>query len=741
MKELLSPRWRLGLGILLQVVLAGGVAPQARGDDAKMVELGRMLFFENRLSGDDGFSCAKCHDPEKAFTDGLALSKGYPGTMYFRNTKTVMNVGEMESLYWDGRLSGKDLPTLVRDHIAESHFMNTDGRLLSERLRQVPYYERTFREVFQTEPRYGGILKAVAAFLRTLNSENVPFDRFLDGDRSAISETAKKGYELFTGKAGCANCHKSPRVATRGRSELLTDGKFHNTGVPMNDEIFAEPMRHIVFRRFFKTFGVAGYGDLDEDVGRYAVTKNAADRGAFLTPSLREVSRTAPYMHNGMLKTLTDVVDFYNRGGGKAHGLESVGLKALGLTKQEKEALVEFLKTLSGDKLVVEVPKRLEYELRPLPTFHAPPIEDEGGDIGTIVDFRSVPPIGALPEPPIPPDNPVTEEKVELGKLLFFDSRLAGDASNSCASCHDPKLGWGDGIDLSRGYPGTKHWRNGNTVINSAYFKKLFWAGSVTSLEKQANSAITGNVAGNGDPMMIEERLAQIPEYVERFKKVFGTERPLYGDVLKAISTFERKMVISRNTRFDRYARGERTALSASAKRGLDLFQGKARCILCHNGPNFTDEDYHNLGVGENEAFAQDVQRQITLRFEYFAKGVPERYYHEARWDLGLFYRTKHPRDMCKFRTPHLRELKWTVPFMHNGVFYTLEEVVDFYDRGGDESPGKKDPLIKPLNLTKKEKKDLIKFLESLSSKKKPLQIRPPVLPEYAVMIPKGLDK
>ena len=129
--------------LLLAVVAGSGIAVSARaqsrdsGNDAKMVELGRMLFFENRLSGDDGFSCAKCHDPEKAFTDGLALSEGYPGTMYFRNTKTVMNARENEFVYWDGRLSGKDLPTLVRDHIAEARFMNADWRLVSERLRQV----------------------------------------------------------------------------------------------------------------------------------------------------------------------------------------------------------------------------------------------------------------------------------------------------------------------------------------------------------------------------------------------------------------------------------------------------------------------------------------------------------------------------------------------------------------------------------------------------------------------------
>lgn len=708
--------------------LAVGLARPAPAfaEEATIVELGRNLFFENRLSGDDGFSCAKCHDPAKAFTDGLSLSEGYPGSQYFRNAKTILNVSRMDYVYWDGRLPASDLPTIVRDHISESHFMNADGRYISERLRQVPYYEETFKEVFGTEPRYGGILNAIAAFLKTLNSENVPFDRFLEGDRAAISPAAIRGYELFKGKAQCASCHSGP---------MLTDGGFHRTGVAVSDAIFAEPMRHITFRRFFKVFGVPRYGDLDRDVGRYAVTKKAADRGAFLTPSLKEVGVTAPYMHNGTLASLAEVVDFYNEGGGEASGL-----KKLGLTGGEKQALVEFLKTLSGDKIVVQIPERLEYELRTLPEYHAPPAGSEAPSIGRIAKTRTIPAIGALPEPPVPPDNPITDAKAELGKMLYFDARTSGDISKSCASCHDPKLGWGDGIDLALGYPGGKHWRNGNTVINSAYLTKLFWAGSVTSLEKQANSAMTGNVSANGDPMMIEERLAQIPEYVERFKDVFGTPKPLYDDILKAIATFERKSVISRNTPFDRYARGEQSAMSESARRGLDLFQGKANCIQCHNGLLLTDEDYHNVGVGENEAFETDVLRQITLRFEYFAKGVSESYYNNARWDLGLFYRTKEPRDIGKFRTPPLRELMWTTPYMHNGLFYTLEEVIDFYDRGGDDSIGETDPLVQPLNLTKAEKKDLLKFLESLSSKRAPLQIKPPVLPEYAVMQPKGTD-
>jgi cytochrome c peroxidase len=128
------------------------------------------------------------------------------------------------------------------------------------------------------------------------------------------------------------------------------------------------------------------------------------------------------------------------------------------------------------------------------------------------------PALAPLPDVPVPADNPITPAKVELGRLLFFDDRLSGDVSTSCASCHDPRLGWGDGNALSRGYPGTQHWRNSQTAVNSAYLAKLFWAGESTSLEAQANSAITGALAGNGDPVMIEERLAQIPRYVELFR-------------------------------------------------------------------------------------------------------------------------------------------------------------------------------------------------------------------------------
>lgn len=344
-------------------------------------------------------------------------------------------------------------------------------------------------------------------------------------------------------------------------------------------------------------------------------------------------------------------------------------------------------------------------------------------------------PLGPLPAVPVPMDNPMTSEKVELGKLLFFDPRLSGNASVSCASCHDSKLGWGEGGDISRGYPETKHWRNSQTVLNSAYYAKLFWEGSSTSLEGQAEAAATGSVAGNGMPLMMEERLRQVPEYVKRFKEVFGTEWPLISDAWKAIAAFERTVISkAEGVPFDRYMKGDKAALSEKAKKGLDLFKGKAGCFQCHDGPLFSDEDYHYLGLPENPAFKTDPLLQITLRWQQINKGAPEAIYREADSDYGLFYQTWRLQDKGKFRTPTLRELVYTPPYMHSGVFFTLEEVVEFYNKGGGPDRfGTKSPLLKPLNLTKEETESLVTFLEALSSDK-PIVVEPPKLPDYAVM-------
>jgi len=346
------------------LVLAAGAAlaeplaplPALKAPNPDQAELGRWLFFETKLSGDAAISCATCHDPKKGWGDGKALSTGYPGSEYFRNSQSIVNAAYYRRGYWDGRMDGRDLPTLVRDHLTEAHFMQADGRLLIERMRQVPEYEETFTKAMGGEPTYGRILNAITAFIQTIASRNAALDRHLKGEAGALSPAAAEGLRLFQGKAGCIQCHDGA---------LLSDQQFHALGVPENAAVYAQPLRHITFRRFMKTLGVPNYDNLREDVGLYGVTKEPGDRGKFRTPSLREVALTAPYMHNGSLATLDDVMDFYNRSGG-AHPNKSPLLQPLGLGDGEKRALVEFLKSLSGEPIVVERPILPDYKLRTL---------------------------------------------------------------------------------------------------------------------------------------------------------------------------------------------------------------------------------------------------------------------------------------------------------------------------------------------------------------------------------------
>jgi len=338
--------WAQGLGPL----------PSLQPQKAEQVELGKYLFFDPRLSGDGGVSCDSCHDPATGWGDGKALSTGYPGSEYFRNAQTLLNAAYYKRNYWDGRLAGADLPTTVRDHLTEAHFMQVDGRLFPERLKQVPEYVEMFQKAFGGEPTFGRTLNALAAFLKTITSRNAPIDRYLKGDTAALSVEAREGLTLFQGKAGCVQCHGG---------SLISDQKFHALGVPGNPAIFANPLRHITFRRFFRTLGAPNAENYREDPGLYGVTKEKADWGKFRTPSLREVSRTAPYMHNGSLATLEEVVAFYDRGGGPHRNKDPL-LKPLGLTAAETRALVEFLKSLSGDPVVIERPELPDYNPRKL---------------------------------------------------------------------------------------------------------------------------------------------------------------------------------------------------------------------------------------------------------------------------------------------------------------------------------------------------------------------------------------
>lgn len=337
-----------------------------------------------------------------------------------------------------------------------------------------------------------------------------------------------------------------------------------------------------------------------------------------------------------------------------------------------------------------------------------------------------VPPLATLPPPSSPADNPTTPAKVELGKLLFWDGRLSGNGQMGCVACHRPDLGWGTNTPISFGYPGTQHWRNSQTILNSAYYDKLFWEGSVTSLEAQAPAAAEGAVAGNGDTALMEMRLRLVPEYRKQFKAIFGTDWPNINDAWKAIAAYQRTIVTdSKKVPFDRFLAGDKAALSDSAKKGQALFEGKAGCISCHNGALVSDKKFYNTGVPVAPEWQKDEVYQITFRWEVYQKGVDEMVYRTAADDQGLYYRTLDPMDIGKFRTPSLREVKHTAPYMHNGVIATLKDVVEFYDKGGGKT---QTAGLKPLGLSVAEKADLVAFIESLSMDQ-PLLVPDPKLP------------
>jgi len=321
----------------------------------------------------------------------------------------------------------------------------------------------------------------------------------------------------------------------------------------------------------------------------------------------------------------------------------------------------------------------------------------------------------------VPKNNPMTPEKVELGKMLYFDPRLSGDSSTSCSKCHDPQQGWSNGKQLSDAYPGTQHWRSVPTVLNAAYAKLLFWDGRSGSLEDQALGPIQAPIEMNQNLALLEQKLQRIPHYRKAFKAVFGTDVTREG-IAKAVASFERT-VVSRNAPIDAYLKGDASALDEEQKRGLALFKGKAGCINCHHGPLLSDNGMHATGVGEIAPLKKDSLRVATRHF--FAKDAGYANY-EVDADYGHEFISKSKSDRYKFKTPSLREIAETPPYMHNGAFMTLEDVVDFYDRGGGTVP-EKDPLLKPLKLSASEKAALVAFLYSLSGD--PIEVEAPELP------------
>jgi cytochrome c peroxidase len=293
----------------------------------------------------------------------------------------------------------------------------------------------------------------------------------------------------------------------------------------------------------------------------------------------------------------------------------------------------------------------------------------------------------------IPADNPPTAEKIALGKQLFWDPRWSRNGTVACVSCHDPDHGWADPRRFSVRFDGMPTPRRSATLVNRLFAREHQWAGNRTSLEDQA-----GKVADALPPLMVN-RLGAVPAYREQFRRVFGTELNADG-VNKAIAAYERT-ILSGNAPYDRFRAGDADALSPSARRGLALFEGRAGCAACHAGFNFTDEGFHNLGIG------MDAEAP----------------------DLGRYTVTGVQRDKGAFKTPTLRDVALRPPYMHDGSLATLAEVVAFYDGGGMPNPWLS-PGLEPLGLTAREQADLVAFLESLTGQVDPEVSRPPELPD-----------
>ncbi len=284
-----------------------------------------------------------------------------------------------------------------------------------------------------------------------------------------------------------------------------------------------------------------------------------------------------------------------------------------------------------------------------------------------------------------PKDNPYTPEKAELGRVLYFDPRLSSDGSTSCATCHSPKYAFTDAMPVSIGIRSQRGNRSAPTIINRAYSLAQFWDGRASTLEEQAKGPIGNSMEMGDSPEEMLKRLRSIAGYRAWFAKVFGTEDFTLDHVAQAIATFERT-VLSGNSAFDRYKAGDKKALTPPQVRGMNVFVKKAKCDKCHEGMNFTTNEFHNLGVG-------------TDRTEP---------------DVGRYAVTKNPKDWGAFKTPTLRDIADTAPYMHDGSLKTLREVVDFYDKGGILNKNL-DPDIKPLKLTVDERNDLVEFLRALS--------------------------
>jgi cytochrome c peroxidase len=311
--------------------------------------------------------------------------------------------------------------------------------------------------------------------------------------------------------------------------------------------------------------------------------------------------------------------------------------------------------------------------------------------------------VAAEPDPwlrpevaPAPPENQLTPARVQLGQLLFFDPRLSRKSTMSCASCHNPALGWSDGLPTAVGFDMHTLARATPTIVNTSFNSIQMWDGRKSTLEDQATGPIEAAGEMNLPLPELIERLKSIPGYASKFEAAYPGMGITAVTVARGLASFERT-VLSTESPFDRWRKGDEKAVSAQAKHGFELFQDKAKCAVCHMGYNFTDNGFHNIGLK--------------------TEGEP---------DVGRYAQRPLKSMHGAFKTPTLRDIGLTAPYMRNGSYKTLMEVVEHYDRGGDDKTNL-DINVVPLSLTTSEKADLVAFLDSLTGV--PADVHLPALP------------
>lgn len=350
----------------------------------------------------------------------------------------------------------------------------------------------------------------------------------------------------------------------------------------------------------------------------------------------------------------------------------------------------QLTKSIFDDKETIEK-LRKTYSSGDISQWEKPELDEE-----VIADFQD---IGVLPKMIFPENNPYSEAKKELGKMLFFDPRLSKSKQISCASCHDPELAWGDGRTISYGHNRQTGKRNSPSLLNIGYHSVFFWDGRAASLENQALGPITDPVEMAATETISIKNIKKIKGYKPYFREAFGDEKITIERILKAIATYERT-ITSKKSKFDSFIEGKSDIFTDEEVIGLHLFRTKARCINCHNTPLFSNQKFHNVGLS---------------------------YYGRTFEDLGKYNITHKKEDVGKFKTPSLREIGRTAPYMHNGLMPNLEGIIEMYNAGMPRVKPKEnqkndslfpvtDPLLKKLNLTKKEQNALKAFLLTLSS-------------------------